>query len=173
MRGINRPLLQLRVLGFSLLQDGNVGVGVFPVRKKFFVPSQRACAGNVGICTLRSFRLQTVSARHRNQGEDPQGGIAGTLTSASLGGVKLGVLRVCLLQDGVSVLPGRWEILTADTDLGPRDGGLGQVESERVNFLNACFAHDEGSVIERETTPLAPKPTAGREIPLRLKTGSV
>ena len=31
------PLLQLRVLRFGFLQDGNVGVGVFPQREKIFV----------------------------------------------------------------------------------------------------------------------------------------
>jgi hypothetical protein len=31
------PLLQLRVLAFGLLQDGDVGVGVFPNRKKVFI----------------------------------------------------------------------------------------------------------------------------------------
>jgi hypothetical protein len=30
-------LLQLRVLGFGLFEDGDVGVGVFPQRQKIFV----------------------------------------------------------------------------------------------------------------------------------------
>jgi hypothetical protein len=38
-------LLQLRVLGLGLLQDGNVGVGVFPEGEKILVGS----AGFVGV----------------------------------------------------------------------------------------------------------------------------
>jgi hypothetical protein len=45
-------LLQLRVLGFGLLQDGNIRVGVFPEREKIFVSRKRACAGGIGFGTL-------------------------------------------------------------------------------------------------------------------------
>jgi hypothetical protein len=34
-------LLQLRILGFGLLQDGEVGVGVFPEREEVFVGDGR------------------------------------------------------------------------------------------------------------------------------------
>src|SRR5215470_8495049 len=34
-------LLQLRVLGFGLLQDGDVGVGIFPEGEEIFVSSKR------------------------------------------------------------------------------------------------------------------------------------
>jgi hypothetical protein len=34
-------LLQLRVLGFGFFQDRNVGVGVFPEGKEFFVGGER------------------------------------------------------------------------------------------------------------------------------------
>ena len=34
-------LLQLRVLGFGLLQDGDVGVGVFPEREEVLIDSSR------------------------------------------------------------------------------------------------------------------------------------
>jgi hypothetical protein len=41
----NFPLLQLRVLGFGLLQDGDVGVGVFSELKTLFYISAtpRSC----------------------------------------------------------------------------------------------------------------------------------
>jgi len=52
-----RVLLQLRVLGFGLLQDGDVGVGIFPEGEKVFVGGE--CADTLGICisTLRSARF--------------------------------------------------------------------------------------------------------------------
>jgi len=45
--------LELRVLRFGFLQDGNVGVGVFPQRKKIFVGGERPNAGGIGIRALR------------------------------------------------------------------------------------------------------------------------
>ena len=45
--------MQLRVLRFGFLQDGNVGVGVFPQRKKIFVGGERPNAGGIGIRALR------------------------------------------------------------------------------------------------------------------------
>ena len=45
-------LLKFRVLGFRLLQDGNVGVGVFPEGEEVLVGSERPYAGGVGICSL-------------------------------------------------------------------------------------------------------------------------
>src|SRR5579864_973074 len=54
------PLLQLRVLRFGFFQDGNVGVGVFPQRKKIFVGGERPDAGGIRIRSLRGFRLQSV-----------------------------------------------------------------------------------------------------------------
>ena len=46
------PLLQLRVLCLGLLQDGNVGVSVFPEGEEIFVGSKRTSAGGVGIRSL-------------------------------------------------------------------------------------------------------------------------
>src|ERR1700691_5931494 len=57
-------LLQLRVLSFGLLQNGDVGVGVFPEGKKIFVGGERPDAGSVGICPLRGSRLHGVGASH-------------------------------------------------------------------------------------------------------------
>ena len=59
-----RALLQLRVLGFGLLQDGDVGVGVFPEGEEVLVGCERPDAGGVGIRALRSFSLQGVGTRH-------------------------------------------------------------------------------------------------------------
>ena len=36
-----KALLQLRILRLGLLQDGDVGVGVFPEREEFFVGGER------------------------------------------------------------------------------------------------------------------------------------
>jgi len=52
--------LKLRVFGFGFFQDGNVGVGVFPQRKKIFVSGKRPNAGGIGIRSLRGPRLQSV-----------------------------------------------------------------------------------------------------------------
>src|SRR5580692_7535953 len=49
--------LQLRVLRFSLFQDGNVGVGVFPEREEVLVGGECTYAGGVGIRSLRGTRL--------------------------------------------------------------------------------------------------------------------
>jgi hypothetical protein len=38
--------LQLRVLGFGLLQDGDVGVGVFPELEEIFVGGERSLCGD-------------------------------------------------------------------------------------------------------------------------------
>src|ERR1019366_1626776 len=57
-------LLQLRVLRLGLLQDGDVGVGVFPEGEEIFVGGERPDAGGVGIGSLRGSRLQRVRACH-------------------------------------------------------------------------------------------------------------
>src|SRR6202040_227174 len=61
---IARSLLQLRVLRFGLLQDGDVGVGVFPEGEEIFVGGECPDAGGIGIGALRSSRLQSVRASH-------------------------------------------------------------------------------------------------------------
>ena len=43
------PLLQLRVLDLGLLQDRDVGIGVFPESEEIFVAGERADAGGVRI----------------------------------------------------------------------------------------------------------------------------
>jgi len=43
------PLLQLRVLGFGLLVNRDVGVGVFPEGEEVFVGGEGADTGGVGI----------------------------------------------------------------------------------------------------------------------------
>ena len=43
-----RLSLQLRVLGFGLLQDGYVGVGVFPQREEILVVGQSLGARSIG-----------------------------------------------------------------------------------------------------------------------------
>ena len=45
-------LLKLRVLRFGLLQDGDVGVGVFPVVQELLVRRESADASGVGVGTL-------------------------------------------------------------------------------------------------------------------------
>jgi len=50
-----KVLLQIAVLGFRLLQDGDVGIGVFPESKEVFVSSERSNAGSIGIHTALRF----------------------------------------------------------------------------------------------------------------------
>jgi len=57
-------LLQLRVLGLGLLQDGDAGVGVFPEREEIFGGGERPVAGGISIRALRSLCLQSVPTRH-------------------------------------------------------------------------------------------------------------
>jgi hypothetical protein len=40
-------VIALRVLGFGLLVDGDVGVGVFPESKEIFVSGERPDAGDI------------------------------------------------------------------------------------------------------------------------------
>src|SRR5215469_2361127 len=56
-------LLQFRVLGLGLLQDGDVGVGVFPQCEEILIGGEGASVGGVGICALRSFCLHGVGTR--------------------------------------------------------------------------------------------------------------
>ena len=48
----------------SLLQDGDVGVGVFPESEEIFVGGERPDACGVGIRALRSSRLQGVGTSY-------------------------------------------------------------------------------------------------------------
>src|SRR5712692_4178685 len=57
-------LLQLRVLRLGLLQDGDVGVGVFPEGEEIFVGGERPDASGIGIRSLRSSCLQSISTSH-------------------------------------------------------------------------------------------------------------
>src|SRR5580658_3731510 len=57
-------LLQFRVLGFGLFEDGDVGVGVFPEGEEIFVGSERPDVGGIGIGPLRGSRLQGIRTSH-------------------------------------------------------------------------------------------------------------
>src|SRR5271155_1026595 len=61
---ILRALLQLRVLCLGLLQDGDVGVGVFPERKEIFVGGERPDAGGISVRALRCSRLHGIGTSH-------------------------------------------------------------------------------------------------------------
>jgi len=63
-RVVMPALLQFGVLGFGLLQDGDVGVGVFPEGEEIFVGIEGAGTSSIGISALRSFRLQGIRTRH-------------------------------------------------------------------------------------------------------------
>ena len=52
LRAPNNLSLQVRVLSFGFLQDGDVGAGVFPEREEIFVGGERPNAGSM----LRSNR---------------------------------------------------------------------------------------------------------------------
>src|ERR1700730_3256786 len=59
-----RKSLQFRVLRLGLLQDGDVGVGVFPEGEEIFVGGERPDAGGIGIRSLRGSRLQGIGTSH-------------------------------------------------------------------------------------------------------------
>ena len=44
-----KQLLQLRILRLGLLQDGDVGVGVFPEGEEVLVSRERSDAGGIGV----------------------------------------------------------------------------------------------------------------------------
>jgi hypothetical protein len=52
--------LQLRVLRLGLLQEGDVGVGVFPEREESFVRGDRPHAGGVGMRPTRLLQTRLV-----------------------------------------------------------------------------------------------------------------
>ncbi len=56
--------MQLCVFGFGLLQDGDVGVGVFPEREEIFVGGKGSDASGIGIRALRGSRLQSIRPCH-------------------------------------------------------------------------------------------------------------
>src|ERR1019366_7891374 len=57
-------LLQRRVLGFGFLQDGDVGIGVFPEGEKIFVGGECPPASGIGVRSFRCSRLQGIRASH-------------------------------------------------------------------------------------------------------------
>ena len=65
-------LLQLLVLRLGLLQDGDVGVGIFPQGEEIFIGGERAYAREVGICPMRSSRLQRVRPRYAEMRQSPR-----------------------------------------------------------------------------------------------------
>src|SRR5580700_2207210 len=69
--GSSVPLFQLQlcVLGFGFFQDGNAGVGIFPEGEEIPVGGECPRAGEVGIRSLRGFRLQGVGTSHSKMGQ--------------------------------------------------------------------------------------------------------
>ena len=57
-------LLQLRVLGFGLLQDRNIRVSIFPEGEEIFVGGEGTDAGGIGIRALRGLCLQSIRTSH-------------------------------------------------------------------------------------------------------------
>jgi hypothetical protein len=53
----DHKLLQIHELRLGFLQDGNIGVGVFPEGEEIFVSGERPDAGGIGIRSLRGSRL--------------------------------------------------------------------------------------------------------------------
>src|ERR1700690_2355042 len=62
--GAGQALLQLRILRFRLLQDRDVGVGVFPEREEILVGGERTTAGKVSICALRGSGFRGIGTSH-------------------------------------------------------------------------------------------------------------
>src|SRR5262249_19748113 len=63
-------LLQFRVLGFGLLQDGDVGIGVFPKHVEIVVSRSSSSSGGIRISSSRSCGLQRVCPRHAQTSQD-------------------------------------------------------------------------------------------------------
>src|SRR5271156_432134 len=57
-------LLQLRVLRLGLLQDGDIGIRVFPEDEEILIRGKRPYPGSIGNCALRSSCLQSIRASH-------------------------------------------------------------------------------------------------------------
>jgi hypothetical protein len=55
--GLGRMRVELRVLRLSLLQDGNIGIGIFPKGEEIFVGGERPEAGGISVRTLRGLGL--------------------------------------------------------------------------------------------------------------------
>jgi len=97
--------LQLRILSFGLLQNGDVGVGVFPEREEIFVGGERPDAGGVGIRALRGSRLQGIGTSYSetSQGSRPavpdDAAVVDDLLKLSGGSVTLSGCQVCLSPD--------------------------------------------------------------------------
>ena len=54
-------LLQLRVLRFGLLQDGDIGVGVFPEGEEIFVGGECPDTGGIGISPDEFFACSALA----------------------------------------------------------------------------------------------------------------
>ena len=71
----SRHLLQLRVFGFGVLQDGEVGIGVFPQRKEVLVGAAalgRNSRERIGPAQSEmSKRHQWIAGRKISQGQNP------------------------------------------------------------------------------------------------------
>src|SRR2546426_9401891 len=69
---ITAVLPQLRVLRLGLLQDGDVGVGVFPKSEEIFVGGERPYTCGIGIRSLRGSRLQGVGTSQPQMRQGPR-----------------------------------------------------------------------------------------------------
>ena len=56
--------LELRVLGFRLLQDGDISVGIFPKLEEILVGGKRPEAGGINIRSPCGFQFQSIGASH-------------------------------------------------------------------------------------------------------------
>ena len=66
------PLLYRRILRLGLLEDGNIGISIFPKRKKIFISRQRPHSRSIGVRALRSPRLQSGSPSHDQMRQRPR-----------------------------------------------------------------------------------------------------
>jgi hypothetical protein len=57
-------LMQLRVLRFGFLQDGNIRISIFPKRKGILVSGKRPTARKISVRSLRTSSLKRIRPSH-------------------------------------------------------------------------------------------------------------
>ena len=70
--------------GLGFLQDGDVGVGVFPEGEEILVGGKRTNAGGIGIRSLRSSRLQSIGPSHSQMRQRSRPAVPTLLAGLSL-----------------------------------------------------------------------------------------
>src|SRR5438445_9483666 len=97
-------LLEFRVLRLGLLQDGDVGIGVFPECEEIFVSGERQDAGGIGIRALRGSCLQGVGTSHSQMRQRPRPAVPDDAAVIE-NFLKFGGGRVALARSQIGLAP--------------------------------------------------------------------